>query len=106
MTAAIADAITAIAGGVRIAVRAQPRASREAIVGAVDDGRGGAAIKIAVTAPPVEGAANDAIARVLAAALGVPRRAVVVARGESGRNKLVDVAEVDREAAVRLLAER
>ncbi len=94
----------AIAGGVRIAVKAQPRAAREAIVGAIDDGRGGAALKIAVRAPPVEGAANEAIVRLLAEALGVPARDVALARGASGRGKVVEVRGITVEQALARLA--
>ena len=83
-------------GGVRIAIRAQPRASRDAIVGPIDDGRGGIAVKIAVTAPPVEGEANAAIVKLLAKLLGVPKRQVVITSGEVGRTKTVDVTGVDR----------
>jgi uncharacterized protein len=95
--------VRAMAGGVRITVRAQPRASRDAIAGVVDDGRGATALKIAVRAPPVEGAANDAIARVLSAALGLPRGAVTVARGASGRAKIVEVRGIGVEETLRKL---
>ena len=80
---------------VSFSVRVHPRAKKNAITGEVGD-----ALKVALTAPPVEGAANEAIARVLADALGVPARAVTVARGSSGRNKLVDVAGIDAASAI------
>jgi uncharacterized protein (TIGR00251 family) len=98
----VAEAVRPIAGGVRIAVRAQPRASRNAIVGVIADAHG-AALKIAVTAPPVEGAANHAIARVLADALDVAPRSIAFARGATGRNKLVDVSGLDHRDAIRRL---
>jgi uncharacterized protein len=104
MPPSLAAAIAPMPGGVRLSVRAQPRASRQAIVGVVDDGRGGAALKIAITAPPVDGAANEAIARLVAEALGVPAAAVKVARGGTGRNKLVEVRGVGYEDALRRLA--
>jgi uncharacterized protein (TIGR00251 family) len=91
-----AAAVRDIPGGVRIALRAQPRSSRDAIVGPVDDGRGGVALKVAVTAPPVEGEANEAIVRLVAKLLGVPRRQVSIASGEGGRTKTVEVTGVDR----------
>ncbi len=69
-----------------IQVRAQPRASRSEIVGLHGD-----ALKVRLAAPPVEGAANLELEKVLAKALGVPRSAVQVVRGASGRNKLVRV---------------
>lgn len=78
------------AGSVRIRVRVQPGASRTAIVG-----RYGDAIKVAVAAPPVRGAANEALIVALAAALGVPARAVRVVHGHGGRDKIVEVTCAD-----------
>ena len=100
-----AKSVRAIPGGVRLFVRAQPRASRSAVVGTIDDGRGGIALKIAVAAPPVEGAANDAIVELLADVLGVPRRSVTIARGDTGRNKQIDIAGIDADAAIERLSE-
>ena len=60
-------------------------------------------IRLRVAAPPVDGAANEAVVRLLAARLGVPRSAVEVAAGVSARHKVVLVAGVTRaEAAQRL----
>lgn len=73
-------------GAVRIPVRAQPRASRSELVGEYDG-----ALKVRLAAPPVEGAANAELVRFLARRLGVPRSAVRVVAGETGRNKLVEV---------------
>jgi len=89
--------------GVSLAVRAQPRASRNALVGVVEDvvgGRSVAALKIAIAAPPVEGAANEAIERFLAELLEVPRRAVSIASGERGRGKRVTVAGLGRREVI------
>ena len=62
-------------------------------------------LRVRVHAPPVEGAANDAVVALLADALGVPSRAVHIAAGQSGRQKLVDVDGVDAARALsRLLA--
>ena len=72
----------------------QPRASRDEVVG-LQDG----AVKVRITAPPVEGEANDALLRFLAKRLGVPRSAVTVVRGETGRRKAVRVAGLDEAAA-------
>lgn len=88
-------AVRAIPSGVRLIVRAQPRASRSALVGMHDD-----ALKVAVAAPPVDGAANEAIVELLSAVFGVPKRAVAIARGESGRNKQVDVTGIDLATAI------
>ena len=85
------------AGGVTFDVLVTPRASRERL-GPMIDGR----LKVAVTAPPVEGEANAAVCALLARALGVPRGNVTVVRGDSGRRKTVHVAGASA-AAVALL---
>jgi uncharacterized protein (TIGR00251 family) len=100
-----AKSVRAIPGGIRLFVRAQPRASRSAVVGAIDDGRGGIALKVAVAAPPVEGAANEAIVELLAEVFGVPRRAVSIARGDTGRNKQIDVLGIDTNVAIARLVQ-
>ena len=74
----------------RIAVRLTPRASRDEIVGF--DGEGAdAALRVRVTAPPVEGRANVALTRLLAKRLGVARGAVRVVAGQRSRRKVVAV---------------
>ena len=70
-------------------VRVQPRASREAILGWRED-----VLRVAVTAPPVEGEANQAVRRLLARVLGVAPSAVSVVHGASGRDKVVRIAGV------------
>ena len=72
--------------GVSFAVRVQPRARRNAIVGELGD-----ALKIALTAPPVDGRANEACIEFFAELLGVPQSSVTVASGQSSRNKVVRV---------------
>lgn len=66
-------------------------------------GRYGDAIKVKVAAPPVGGAANAELVRFLAERLGVPRRAVAIVRGASGRRKVVEIAGLARDAAMRAL---
>jgi uncharacterized protein (TIGR00251 family) len=85
-------------GAVRVSVHVQPRATRSEIVGLH-----GAALKVRLQAPPVDGAANEALVTLLAARLGVPRRAVRVVAGASSRAKTVEV-DGTTEAAVRALA--
>ena len=85
-------------GAVVFSVRVAPRASRSAVLG-VHDG----ALKVALTAPPVEGAANAALIAFLAKALGVPKRDVVIEQGEASRSKRVRVTGVTREQVVALL---
>ena len=96
----MAFTVTPRGAGVRFAIHVQPRSKRPGI-----DGLHGDALRVRVQAPPVEGAANEAVVAVIAAALGVPSRAVHIAAGQSGRQKLVDVDGVDAAAALaRLLA--
>lgn len=74
-------------GGVTFEVRVQPRASRAAFVG-----MHGGAVKVALMAPPVDGAANGALMALVAEVLGVPRRSVQLVRGEKSRQKVVRVS--------------
>ena len=75
------------ANGVTFAVKVQPRAKKNAITGEL-----GEALKVALTAPPIEGKANEAIVEFLAKLLKVPRSSVSIAAGESARNKIIRVA--------------
>ncbi len=77
----------------------QPRASR-AKIGPMHDGR----LKIAVTAPPVDGEANAAVIELLAKQLGIPKSAITIAAGQSGRRKTVRIEGVAREAIEALCA--
>ncbi len=96
----MAFTVTPRGDGVRFAIHVQPRSKKPGI-----DGTHGDALRVRVHAPPVEGAANDAVVALLADALGVPPRAVHIAAGQSGRQKLVDVDGVDAARALsRLLA--
>jgi len=72
--------------GATFAVRVQPRARKNAIVGELGD-----ALKLALTAPPIEGRANDACIAFLAEFLKVPRSSVTIAAGQTSRNKVVRV---------------
>jgi uncharacterized protein len=78
-----------------LSVRLTPRAGRARIAPGPDGG-----LVAHVTAPPVDGAANDALCRLVAKAAGVPRSRVAVVRGERARQKVVRVDGVD-EATVR-----
>ena len=82
--------LTRIAGALRIAVRVQPRSARSRIAG-----RHGDRLRVQVTAPPVEGAANAAVIELIAGWLEVPRRTVSIVQGHAGRDKVVEVATDD-----------
>ncbi len=73
-------------GAVRVEVQAKPRARTSR----VREERAGALV-VELAAPPVDGAANAELVATIAAALGLPRRAVSLVRGESSRSKLVEV---------------
>jgi uncharacterized protein (TIGR00251 family) len=79
------------ARGLVLAVKAAPKASRDAIVGvmATPDGQ---ALKVAVTAPADKGKANAAVAQVVAKAFGVPKSAVTIVSGATDRRKLVRIS--------------
>jgi uncharacterized protein (TIGR00251 family) len=79
-------------------VRVMPRASASGLGGE----RAGTLV-VRVTAPPVDGRANDAVVALLAEAMGVPRRAVRVESGATGRTKVVSIP-VGAEAALQRLA--
>ncbi|HEV2277829.1 MAG TPA: DUF167 domain-containing protein [Acidobacteriaceae bacterium] len=80
--------ITDTRDGARFAVRVTPRASRTALAGITGDGPG-AALKIALHAPPVEGRANAALVEFLADLLHVRRSDIEIAGGAHRRNKLI-----------------
>jgi uncharacterized protein (TIGR00251 family) len=84
----------------RIAVRVQPGARRNALVDRLANGDW----KIAVSAPPEGGRANEAVVELLAELLGVKRREVTVARGTSSRAKSIEVTGLETGEAERRLA--
>ncbi len=84
--------------GIRLTIQVQPRAAATDLAGLHGD-----ALKIRVSAPPVDGAANEALVRFLADVLGVPRSAVTIAHGLSGRRKIVSVTGVGVAEAARRL---
>jgi uncharacterized protein (TIGR00251 family) len=84
---------------VTFAVRLSPRASRDAI-----EGEHNGALKVRLTAPPVDDKANEALCRLLAARLNVPVSAVRIVAGEKNRNKRVAVAGVSKAQIEALVA--
>ncbi len=84
-------------GTVRVPVRAQPRASRSELAGEYDG-----ALKVRLAAPPVEGEANRELERFMSRLLGVPKSAVRVVAGQTGRSKVVEIdgASVDDVARI------
>jgi uncharacterized protein len=82
---------------VRFSVRLQPRASKNEIVGLQS-----VSLKVRVTAPPVEGMANDALIELLSKALQTSRRNVCIVSGHSSRTKVIEISGVDLESVQRL----
>ncbi len=85
------------ATGIQVTVRVVPRASRNEITASAE------ALRVRLTAPPVGGAANDALVSLLADRLGVPRRSVRLVAGGHGRRKQVAIDGVSLEAVEALL---
>ena len=84
--------------GVLLSVKLQPRASTNAIGEPL-----GNELRVKVTAPPVDSAANEALVRFLAEALQCPRNRVALVRGHTSRHKVVKLSGVsDREVATKL----
>jgi uncharacterized protein len=73
-------------GGVTFAVKMHPRARKNAITGEVGD-----ALKLSLTAPPIDGRANQACIEFFAKLLEVPRSSVTIASGQSARTKVIRV---------------
>jgi uncharacterized protein (TIGR00251 family) len=86
--------------GVAFAVKVHPRARKNAITGVVGD-----ALKLSLTAPPVEGRANEAVVQFFADFFEIPRASVTIASGETSRRKVVRVRGVSRQAIEHKLAQ-
>ncbi len=81
-----------------VSVRVVPRSSKEGVAGFE-----GGVVRIRLNAPPVEGKANEALVRFLAKAVGVPKNRIALVTGEKGRNKIVRVDGITREALMAAL---
>jgi uncharacterized protein (TIGR00251 family) len=77
---------------VSFAVKVNPRAKKNAITGELEN-----ALKVSLTAPPVDGRANEACIEFFAKLLKVPRSSVTIASGRSTRNKVVRIVGVNRQ---------
>ena len=91
--------VTKVSGAaVRLRIRVQPRASANQIVGQHGD-----ALRVRLTAPPVDGAANVALVELLAKTFGIPKQGVTIVAGASSRTKVVELAGVTVERVNQLL---
>jgi uncharacterized protein (TIGR00251 family) len=80
------------ADAVTFAVKVHPRAKKNAVTGELGD-----ALKVALTAPPIDGRANEACIEFFAKLLKVPRSSVTIASGQSSRNKVIRVSGLSAE---------
>ena len=83
---------------VRISVRVQPNARKPGLAGTAEG-----TFRLAVREPAAEGRANEACIRALAAALGVPRPRLTLITGAASRNKVFEIAGLDKDEAQRRL---
>ena len=88
--APIPSFLAAVPGGTQIRIKVQPRASRDEVVDVSTS-----ELKVRVTAPPVDSAANEAVLNLLADRLSVRRGDVHLVRGGASRHKLVFVQGLD-----------
>jgi uncharacterized protein len=91
--------IAASPGGVTLYVQMQLRASHDAIAGEHAD-----ALKVRLTAPPMDDRADEALVQLLAERLNVPRAAVRIVAGEKSRRKRVVITGVKRDQVLALAA--
>jgi uncharacterized protein len=87
-------------GAVVVAVRVQPRASRDEVVGEMDG-----ALKVRLQAPAVENRANEALCEYLAALLKMPKSAVRILSGDRSRIKRLEIRGVTKQQLLGLLAQ-
>ena len=88
------------AQGLTFTVKVQPRARKNAITGTVGD-----ALKLALTAPPVEGKANEAVISFFAKFFDIPRSSITIASGATSRLKIIRISGASRQTLERRLRE-
>ena len=79
-------------GGVRLALRLTPRAAKNGVDGVAQDGDGRPLLKLRLVAPPVEGAANEALIAFLAKTLSLRKADITIRSGETSRIKILHLA--------------
>jgi uncharacterized protein (TIGR00251 family) len=92
------DIIQADAGGVTLWVRVSPRSSKNGVGGVIEG-----AVKITLTAPPVDGAANAALIETLAKLCKIPKSNISIISGQTARQKRVRLAGADLEQVKKAL---
>jgi len=92
----------AVPDGVRLALRLTPRAARNGVDGIVSDAEGRPLLKLRLVAPPVEGAANEALIAFLAKTLALRKADITIRSGETSRVKILHLAGDSRAILERL----
>jgi uncharacterized protein (TIGR00251 family) len=92
-------AITESGGSVAFSVKVHPHTRKNAITGELDG-----ALKVSLTAPPIDGKANEACIEFFAKLLKVPRSSVTIASGQSSRRKVIRVSGLSAEEARKQIA--
>lgn len=87
--------------GSALPVRVIPRASRNEIVEILSD----QTVKIRLTAPPVEGKANEELVKFLSDILGMPKSKIEIVAGMTGRDKLVSILDMNSDAVHKKILE-
>jgi uncharacterized protein (TIGR00251 family) len=87
--------------GAALAIRVTPRARRNEVAGILNDGT----IRIRLTAPPVEGKANEALVKFLSSILGISKSRIEIVAGQTGRDKLVSLLDMNPETAQQKILE-
>ncbi|MEK2644098.1 DUF167 domain-containing protein [Bdellovibrio sp. BCCA] len=90
--------IESIKGGVRLHLFIQPKSSKNEVVGPHNG-----ELKIKITAPPIDGRANEGLIEFLSDYFDIPKRSVVLVKGDTGRHKTVDLLGVEESRAKELL---
>ncbi len=85
-------------GGVTFSVRVVPRSSRNEVAGA-----SGGVLRVKLTAPPVEGAANRALVLFLSEKLGVAKSNITILTGQTGRAKAIRIEGIDKKVLISIL---
>ena len=87
------------AGYVTFSIKVQPRAKKNAITGSVGD-----ALKVSLTAPPVDGKANQAVIEFFSGIFKIPRSSITIASGETSRLKVICIVGVSKATVEQALA--
>ncbi len=94
--------VSVVAGGVRVAIRLTPKASRDRVEQVVADSDGHKALKATVTAVPEDGKANHALLRMLSKEWKVPKSTMEIVQGATDRRKVVFISGDAADLATRL----